>query len=508
MGVNILEMKGITKEFPGVRALDGVTFSVGKGEIHSLVGENGAGKSTLMKILSGVYPSGSYDGSISIDGRARKFADIKDSERAGVAIIHQELALIQQLSIAENVTLGDETAHNGVINWDECFLKTEKALKQVGLDVSPAMEVSNLGVGEQQLVAIAKALSKQASILILDEPTASLSSGESGRLLNILKSLKEKGVTCIYISHRLKEVFDISDSITVLRDGATVGTYPGKDLDENKLISLMVGRELSNIYPRKERVPGATVLEIRDWTAIHPGMNRAVRNINLTLRKGEVLCIAGLVGAGRTELVMSLFHMWGRPVSGRVYLEGKEISMHDAGDAVAVGISMASEDRKRYGLILDEDIKRNISLASLKKISTLQVVNGNEEIKYAEKYTADLKIKTPSIEQKAGNLSGGNQQKVVLGKWLMTEPKVLILDEPTRGIDVGAKVEIYNIINELVDKGVAVLVISSELNEVLGISDRIIVMQEGHITGELLKKDATQENIMMYATGTQRVCAQ
>ncbi|MFA5164928.1 MAG: ATP-binding cassette domain-containing protein [Candidatus Omnitrophota bacterium] len=508
MAANILEMSGITKEFPGVRALDGVTFSVAKGEIHSLVGENGAGKSTLMKILSGVYPAGTYEGSISIDGRALRFADIKDSERAGVAIIHQELALIQQLSIAENVTLGDETAKNGIINWDECFLKTEKALKQVGLDVSPSTEVSKLGTGEQQLVAIAKAISKQARILILDEPTASLSAGEADRLLNILKALKAGGVTCIYISHRLKEVFDISDSITVLRDGATVGTYQRKDLDENRLISLMVGRELSNVYPRKERVPGETVLEIKDWTAIDAGMNRAVRNINLSVRKGEVLCIAGLVGAGRTELVMSLFRMWGQVMSGKVYLEGREISLRDAGDAVAVGISMASEDRKRYGLILDEDIKRNISLASLDKISTAQVVNENEEIRSAEKYTADLRIKTPSIEQKAGNLSGGNQQKVVLGKWLMTEPKVLILDEPTRGIDVGAKVEIYNIINDLVDKGVAVLVISSELNEVLGISDRIIVMHEGQITGEILNKDATQEKIMLYATGTRQACVQ
>ncbi len=508
MAANILEMSGITKEFPGVRALDGVTFSVVKGEVHSLVGENGAGKSTLMKILSGVYPAGTYEGGISIDGKAMRFADIKDSERAGVAIIHQELALIQQLSIAENVTLGDEAAKNGIINWDECFLRTEKALKQVGLDVSPSTEVYKLGTGEQQLVAIAKAISKQARILILDEPTASLSAGEADRLLNILKALKAGGVTCIYISHRLKEVFDISDSITVLRDGATVGTYPKKGLDENKLISLMVGRELSNVYPRKERVPGEIVLEIKDWTAINAGMNRAVRNINLSVRRGEILCIAGLVGAGRTELVMSLFHMWGQAMSGRVHLEGREISLRDAGDAVAAGISMASEDRKRYGLILDEDIKRNISLASLGRISTAQGVNENEEIKSAEKYTADLRIKTPSIEQKAGNLSGGNQQKVVLGKWLMTEPKVLILDEPTRGIDVGAKVEIYNIINDLVDKGVAVLVISSELNEVLGISDRIIVMHEGQITGEILNKDATQEKIMLYATGTRQVCAQ
>lgn len=508
MAANILEMSGITKEFPGVRALNGVTLGVAKGEIHSLVGENGAGKSTLMKILSGVYPAGTYEGGITIDGKALRFANIKDSERAGVAIIHQELALIQQLSIAENVTLGDETAKNGVINWDECFLRTEKALRQVGLDMSPATEVYKLGTGEQQLVAIAKAISKQARILILDEPTASLSAGEAGRLLDILKALKAAGVTCVYISHRLKEVFDISDSITVLRDGATVGTYPKKDLDENKLISLMVGRELSNVYPRKARVPGETVLEIKDWTAINAGMNRAVRNINLSVRKGEILCIAGLVGAGRTELVMSLFHMWGQAMSGKVYLEGREISLRDAGDAVAVGISMASEDRKRYGLILDEDIKRNISLASLDRISTAQVVNENEEIRSAERYTADLRIKTPSIEQKAGNLSGGNQQKVVLGKWLMTEPKVLILDEPTRGIDVGAKVEIYNIINDLVDKGVAVLVISSELNEVLGISDRIIVMHEGQITGEILNKDATQEKIMLFATGTRQECVQ
>ena len=501
MSEYILEMKGISKEFPGVRALDDVTFSVKRGEIHALVGENGAGKSTLMKVLSGVYPAGTYDGSITIDGAEKRFRSIKESERAGIAIIYQELALVKQLSITENICLGDEIASNGVIDWDESFKRCEKVLKQVGLLVNPTFPISYLGVGEQQLVAIAKALSKEAKILVLDEPTAALSGGESGKLLAILKKLKEEGVTCVYISHRLKEVFDIADRITILRDGKTIATREKSELDENKLIALMVGRELTNVYPRKAHTPGQTLLEVKDWTVYDPDINKTIADVNFKLRKGEILGMAGLVGAGRTELVMSLFHFWGRSVSGKIFLDGKEISPRDAGDAIAFGISLASEDRKRYGLVLAEDIKKNISLASLNRIASHRVVNENEEVKSAEKYSAELKIKAPSIEQKAENLSGGNQQKVVLAKWLMTTPKVLILDEPTRGIDVGAKVEIYNIINELVDHGVGIIVISSELNEIMGICDRILIMHEGRFTGELKIEEATQEKIMHYATG-------
>ncbi|MDD5166117.1 MAG: sugar ABC transporter ATP-binding protein [Candidatus Omnitrophica bacterium] len=501
MSEYVLEMQGIHKEFPGVKALDDVTFSVKKAEIHALVGENGAGKSTLMKVLSAVYPFGTYRGNILIDGEEKKFKSTRDSEQAGVAIIYQELALVRELSITENICLGSEIASAGIIDWNESFLKAQAALKQVGLNVNPTFPVSYLGVGEQQLVAIAKALSKEAKILILDEPTAALSGEESEKLLNIIKNLKEKGVTCIYITHRLKEVFDIADRITILRDGKTIATHEKKDLDEKKLIALMVGRELVNVYPRRPHTPNGVLFEIKNWTVFDPDINKTIADVNLTLRKGEILGIAGLVGAGRTELVMSLFHTWGRISSGKVYLEGKEVSLKDAKDAIAAGISLASEDRKRYGLVLLDDIKKNISLASLEKISTINVVNVNEEIKGAEQYVAQLKIKTPSIEQKTVNLSGGNQQKVVLGKWLMTKPKILILDEPTRGIDVGAKSEIYNIINDLVEQGVGVIVISSELQEVLGICDRILVMHEGHFTGEMNFQDATQEKIMYYATG-------
>ncbi|MFA6078802.1 MAG: xylose ABC transporter ATP-binding protein [Candidatus Omnitrophota bacterium] len=497
----ILEMKGISKEFPGVRALDDVTFSVRSGEIHALVGENGAGKSTLMKILSGVYPHGTYSGQIVINGSEKRFRSIKESEDASIAIIYQELALVKQLTIVENIMLGNEITRHGVIDWNESVKVAQRALEQVGLKVNPSFPISYLGVGEQQLVAIAKALSKNAKILVLDEPTAALSGGEAERLLDILKKLRSEGVTCIYISHRLKEVFDICDRITILRDGKTIATRDKKELDENKLIALMVGREIASVYPKKERHPGDVVLEVKDWTVFDPDINKTIADVSFKLHKGEVLGMAGLVGAGRTEFAMSLFHFWGRHVSGKMYLDGKEIDPTNPGEAIGFGISLASEDRKRYGLVLADDIKKNISLASLRKISKHTVVNENEEVKSAEKYSKELRIKAPSIEQRTESLSGGNQQKVVLAKWLMTMPKVLILDEPTRGIDVGAKVEIYDIINELVDRGVGVIVISSELNEILGICSRILIMHEGRFTGELKAEEATQEKIMHYATG-------
>jgi D-xylose transport system ATP-binding protein len=497
----ILEMRGIHKEFPGVKALSDVTFNVKKGEIHALVGENGAGKSTLMKVLSGVYPYGTYTGDIVVEGEIQKYRSIRESENKGIAVIYQELALIKQLSIVENICVGSEIERHGIIDWDKSFLRADKALKQVGLNINPEFPVSYLGVGEQQLVSIAKALSKKAKILVLDEPTAALSEGEAEKLLNILKILKENGVTCIYISHRLKEVFSIADRITILRDGKTIATHQKTDLDENRLIALMVGRELKNIYPRKPHTQGEVLLEVKNWTVYDPDINKTIADVGFKLHKGEILGFAGLIGAGRTELVMSLFHFWGRFVSGKIFLNGKELNLTSAKDAIDAGISLASEDRKRYGLVLDEDIKKNISLASLDRISKYRVINENEEIRSAEKYKSELKIKAPSIEQKTGNLSGGNQQKVVVGKWLMTLPKVLILDEPTRGIDVGGKLEIYNIINELVDQGVGVIIISSELPEVLGMCDRILVMHEGRFEGELLAGDATQEKVMYYATG-------
>jgi D-xylose transport system ATP-binding protein len=498
----ILEMRGITKEFPGVRALEDVTFQVERGEVHALVGENGAGKSTLMKVLSGFYPYGSYAGDVVLDGEVQQFRGIRESERAGVAIIYQELALQRYMTIAENIFLGKELCARGVIDWNRTYQRTAEVLKDVGLKLSPATRVVDLGVGSQQLVEIAKALSKDARLLILDEPTAALTETEADNLLQILGLLRRKGVTCIYISHRLGEVMRIADRITVLRDGKTVVTKVKADMSEARMIQHMVGRDLSMMYPRRERAPGETVLEVKDWTVRDPITGDVVVDrVSFSVRRGEILGIAGLMGAGRTELVMSLFGAWGKRVGGELRLEGRKVDLRGADDAIAAGIGLVSEDRKRYGLVLGMDVKENSTLASLARISRLGVVNKNEEIKRAGRYVRDLRTKTPSLEQRVGNLSGGNQQKVVLAKWLLTQPRVLFLDEPTRGIDVGAKVEIYNIMNDLVDQGVCVVMVSSELPEVLGMSDRILVIHEGRLTGELPRGDATQEKVMYHATG-------
>ena len=501
----ILEMINITKEFPGVKALDNVTFKVKKGEIHALVGENGAGKSTLMKVLSGVYPSGTYNGDIVLKGDVQNFHNIKESEKAGIAIIYQELALVKKMNVCENIFLGNEFCDKGIINWDHSFVEAEKALKEVRLNINPSTKVINLGIGQQQLVEIAKAITKHADILILDEPTAALTETETDILLNLLIELKAKGVTCIYISHKLPEVFRIADAVTILRDGKTICTEPAADLNENKVIARMVGRELTQRFPRKQHTPGEVVLEVKDWTVYNPEIPDKVLidKVSFKSRKGEILGIAGLMGAGRTELVMSIFGAYGTKISGGLTLNGQKITSRSPNEAIKQGICYLSEDRKQYGLVLNMDIKANISLANLDSISSHMVINSNEEIKTGEKYTNDLRIKTPSIEQKTGNLSGGNQQKVVLGKWLMANPKVLILDEPTRGIDVGAKFEIYNIMNSLVDQGVSIIMISSELPEILGMSDRIIVMHEGTLNGELSWDEATQEKVIFYATGGQ-----
>ena len=497
----ILEMINITKTFPGVKALDNVNLRVQSGEIHSLCGENGAGKSTLMKVLSGIYPHGSYEGAILYNGKACKYKGIKDSEADGIVIIHQELALSPYLSIGENIFIGNEIANRGVIDWQEVRIRTKELLKKVGLDEDPDTIVNTLGVGKQQLIEIAKALSKNVKLLILDEPTASLNEDDSENLLKLMLELKSQGITCILISHKLNEVSRVCDSITVLRDGATIETLDasGGQISEDRIVKGMVGRELTDRYPKRTPKIGDVMFEIKDWNVYHPDYpeRKMVDNVNIKVRKGEVLGIAGLMGAGRTELAMSIFgRTYGQKISGTILKEGKEIHLKTVKDAISAGIAYVTEDRKEAGLNLIDDIRHNISIASLGKISNNGVINEQVEILAAEEFRKSMKIKTPSILQLTGNLSGGNQQKVVLSRWVYAEPDLLILDEPTRGIDVGAKYEIYTIINDLVAQGKAVIVISSELPEVLGLSDRIYVMNEGKIIGELDKEDATQEVIM------------
>lgn len=501
----ILEMRNITKEFPGVKALDQVNFQVEAGEIHCLVGENGAGKSTLMKVLSGVFPHGDYEGDILVKDAIQTFKGIKDSEAQGIVIIYQELALIPELPIYENIFLGHEKVSNKIINWNEQIEVSERYLDLVNLHVLPATKVKDIGVGKQQLVEIAKALSKDVKILILDEPTAALNDEESLNLLRLLRELKKDGVTSIMITHKLKEVMEIADTVTVLRDGKTVDhmTRVEGTLDQARMIQSMVGREIADVFPtRKIATPGDIMLEAMNLTAYHPFLGRdLVKDSSLNVRAGEVVGIAGLMGSGRTELALSIF---GNPknyrVSGTVKIEGKEIAFDRPKKLIDAGVAYVSEDRKGNGLVLIQDVRENITLANLKALVNTMVIDQSEEILVAEKYRKDYNIKTPNIEQKVVNLSGGNQQKVSLAKWLYTQPKVLILDEPTRGIDVGAKYEIYKLINALVERGLAILLISSELPEVLGMSDRVYVMNDGTVAGELPIAEATQEKIMAMAT--------
>jgi len=498
----ILEMRNITKTFPGVKALDNVNFSVTQGEIHCLVGENGAGKSTLMKVLSGVYPHGTYSGEIYFEGKECKFQDITDSEEIGLVIIHQELALIPYLSIAENIFLGNETAKNGVINWNEAILRTRDLLKKVGLDESPNTLITNLGVGKQQLVEIAKALAKKVRLLILDEPTASLNESDSNALLELLLQFKQNGISSILISHKLNEIEKVADSITILRDGATIETLDCRNdhITEDRIIRGMVGRDMTHRFPPRDSMIGDIVFEVRDWNVYHPiHEGRKVSNeINIKVRKGEVVGLAGLMGAGRTELAMSIFgRSYGTRISGTAYKNGKEIDISNIDKAIANGVAYATEDRKAYGLVLIQEIKDNITLANLKAISDYgAVINEPKEMSVTSGYREKLNIKCSSIRQIALNLSGGNQQKVVLSKWLFASPDILILDEPTRGIDVGAKYEIYTIINRLASEGKAIIMISSELPEILGVCDRIYVMREGKIVGEMQASEATQESVM------------
>jgi len=501
----ILEMKSITKTFPGVKALDNVTFSVIEGEIHCLVGENGAGKSTLMKVLSGVYPFGDYDGDILYSDNVQKFRGISDSERAGIAIIYQELALFPELTVYENIFLGHEIQKNGLLNWNETIKQAKDVLKKVGLDVNPETKIKELGVGKQQLIEIAKALSRDVKLLILDEPTAALNEDDCDNLLQLLKDLQTHGVTSIMITHKLKEVIRIADMVTVLRDGQTICTLNAKkgEVSENVLIKYMVGREINNIYPsRDNKISNEIILEVKDWTAsIKQSGHKVLENVALNVKKGEIVGLAGLMGAGRTEFARSIF---GNPdnyeITGKIVIDGKEKEFNHPENAIESGLAYVSEDRKGNGLILIQDIKQNITIANLKEIEKNLVVDENAEIVTARKYRDALDIKTPSIEQKVNKLSGGNQQKVSLAKWLFVNPQVLILDEPTRGIDVGAKYEIYTLMNELVAQGMSIIMISSELPEILGMSDRVYVVSEGHITGELSSSEATQEKIMQLAT--------
>ena len=502
----ILEMRNITKEFPGVKALDQVNIKVIEGEIHALVGENGAGKSTLMKVLSGVHPYGSYDGEIFYAGELCQFKDIKSSELKGIGIIHQELALIKQLSIAENIFLGNERAKRGIINWDEAYKQTIDLMKKVGLNESPSTLVKDIGVGKQQMVEIARALSKDIKLLILDEPTAALNEEDSNTLLQLIKELKKQGVTSIMISHKLSEIERISDSITILRDGKTVDYLDMKKdkVNEERIIKSMVGRDITELYPERHTKIGEPILEVNNWSVEHPLYDRTVvKNVSFKVHAGEVVGIAGLMGSGRTELAKSIFgKAYGRNIRGETIIKGKQVDLKDVSTAIKHGLAYATEDRKNDGLILIDNIKRNVSITNLQKISRHGVLDENKEIVSTESQVQSLKLKYSDLLQLTKNLSGGNQQKVVLSKWMYTAPEILILDEPTRGIDVGAKFEIYTIINQLAEAGKAIIVISSEMPEVIGLADRIYIMDSGYIKGELSRKEATQEAIMQRILST------
>ena len=495
-------MKNITKTFPGVKALDNVNLKVEEGEIHSLVGENGAGKSTLMNVLSGIYPYGTYEGDIVYNGEVCKFGKIKDSEQKGIVIIHQELALVPYMSIGENMFLGNEQGKKSAIDWDKTYAEADKYLKMVGLSESSKVLVKEIGTGKQQLVEIAKALAKNAKLLILDEPTSSLNETDSRALLDLMLEFKKQGMTMIIISHKLNEVAYVSDKITVIRDGSTIETMDKKttEFSEDRIIKGMVGREITDRFPKRKDVKiGSVNMEVKDWTVYHPlyPERKVVDNVSFNVHKGEVVGIYGLMGAGRTELAMSIFgQSYGVGITGTLFLDGKEIQLKTPQEAIKNKLAYVTEDRKGNGLVLSNSIKINTSLANLDSISSHMVIDKDKEYQVAEEYRDKLKTKCPTVEQKVGNLSGGNQQKVLLAKWMFANPDVLILDEPTRGIDVGAKYEIYCIINDLVAAGKSVVMISSELPEVLGMSDRIYIMNAAKIVGELDAEEATQELIM------------
>ena len=497
----LLEMQNITKIFPGVKALDNVNLQVEEGEIHALVGENGAGKSTLMNVLSGIYPYGTYEGKIIYDGQECKFTNIKDSEALGIVIIHQELALIPYMTIGENMFLGNEQGKSWKIDWAETYGKSDEYLRTVGLKESSRTLIKDIGVGKQQLVEIAKALAKNAKLLILDEPTSSLNENESKDLLDLLLKFKENGLTSIIISHKLNEISYVADKITVIRDGATIETLDKAtdDISEARIIKGMVGREISDRFPKREKNIGEINFEVKDWNAYHPiySEKKIIDHVSIYARKGEILGICGLQGAGRTEFAMSVFgKSYGEKIKGTIIKDGKEIHLNNANEAIKNKLAYVTEDRKGNGLILSNSIKFNTTLANLDGVSKNSVINKDKEYAVAVEYKEKLKTKCPTVEQNVGNLSGGNQQKVLLAKWMFADPDILILDEPTRGIDVGAKYEIYCIMNQLATEGKTVIMISSEMPELLGMCDRLYIMNEGRIVGEMQAEEATQESIM------------
>jgi ABC-type sugar transport system ATPase subunit len=499
----LLEMRNITKSFPGVRALDGVSFDLYKGEFHALVGENGAGKSTLMKVLGGVYPHPQYGGDIVLEGQPRRFSSVRDAEGAGIAVIYQELSLVKEMSIGENIFLGREPRRFGVIQWENLYSRARKLLSELHLPLDPRTPVGHLGIGQQQLVEIAKALSQEARILVLDEPTAALTESEVETLFDILNDLRSRGVGMIYISHKLNEVLRMSDRITVLRDGRTVGTNKTSNLDEARIIASMVGREVGDIFPQADHPRGEVVFEARNITVEDPNVTGKllVNRVSFSVKRGEVLGIAGLMGAGRSDLLMAIFGAHEGRRSGDVLIEGKAIRITRPSDAIRQGIAFVTEDRKRFGLILEQTILNNMTLAGLTRLSGRFITNVDAETTAGERSMRELRVKAPNVQTVAGTLSGGNQQKVVLAKWLLTNPRVLFLDEPTRGIDVGAKQEIYAQINKLAATGLAIVLVSSELPEVLGLSDRVLVLHEGRVTGEFARTEATPERVMACATG-------
>ncbi|MDQ0602141.1 putative multiple sugar transport system ATP-binding protein [Streptomyces canus] len=510
----VLEMRSIVKTFPGVKALSDVTLTVRQGEVHAICGENGAGKSTLMKVLSGVHPHGTYEGEILFEGDRCEFKDIRASEDHGIVIIHQELALVPYLSLAENIFLGNEHAKGGLIDWRETLRHASELLRRVGLSDHPETRVADIGVGKQQLVEIAKALSKKVKLLILDEPTAALNDEDSGKLLDLILELKKQGITSIIISHKLNEIRKVADSVTILRDGQTIETLDVKaeGTSEDRIISGMVGRDLDHRFPERTAYKGeseeAPALEIRDWTVHHPidQARKVVDDVSINVKRGEIVGIAGLMGAGRTELAMSVFgRSYGRHAGGTVVKDGREIRTKTVSEAVGHGIAYVTEDRKHYGLNLIDTINRNISLSALGKVAKRGIVDEHEERKVAEGFRKTMNIKAPTVFEPVGKLSGGNQQKVVLSKWIFAGPDVLILDEPTRGIDVGAKFEIYTVIDQLAAQGKAVVFISSELPELLGMCDRIYTMAAGRLTGEFSREEASQESLMRQMTKDKEV---